>query len=160
MGFIKQKTMRVSPYLIYLASSFFILFVVIKETTNSDLLPALLGSCGGVFTLWRFLKGLDEDPFKELFVCLKDDYGFEKYTFPKMASIFYSIAQGACLGSSLGFSIDWIHSLVNQRPYANSYLGSIFFSLLTLVFTRVLLELCSSFLKSTISIKKSSLDQG
>ena len=62
--------------------------------------------------------------------------------------------QGAFIGASLGFSIDYIYALVNKQPYAYSYLGSIIFSIVSLIFIRILLEILSISYKTASDTRK------
>ena len=135
------------------AVAFFVVFVAIKQVAYTSLLPAIFGSLGAIFCVWRFTKRSNKNPFLELFNLFKDDYNFDKYAFLSLASLIFAIAQGACLGAALGSSVDWIHALVNQQRNAATYLSSIGISFSSLLGIRVLLEVYSVFFKAALDIR-------
>ncbi len=146
---------NVEKLLVYFigAVAFFVVFVAIKQVAYTSLLPGIFGSIGAIFCVWRFTKRSKTNPFVELFELLKDDYAFDKYAFLALASLLFAIAQGACLGSALGSSVDWIHALVNQQRNAGIHFSAIGASLISLLAIRVLLELYSVFLKAALDLR-------
>ena len=131
----------------------FVVFVAIKQTSDTVLFPSILAIVGSIVALVRFSRKTKRNPFKELFNLLKDDYVLDKYAFLSLTSIVYAITQGACVGSALGFTIDWIHALVNQYP-ASIYLVSILTCFIVLLVVRVLLELYSVLFRAALDLRK------
>ena len=145
----------IEKFLVYFigAVAFFVVFVAIKQVAFTSLLPGIFGSVGAIFSVWRFAKRSQANPFRELFELFMDDYAFDKYAFLSLASLLFAIAQGACLGSALGLSVDWIHALVNQHGNASIYLSAMGLSLISLIGIRVLLEAYSVFFKAALDIR-------
>ena len=150
---MEQKNLE--KFLVYFIGvvAFFVVFVAIKQVAYTSLLPGIFGSLGAIFTIWRFTKRSNKNPFVELFNVFKDDYAFDKYAFLSLASLIFASAQGACLGAALGSSVDWVHALVNQQGNASIYLSAIGVSFISFIGIRVLLELYSVFFKAALDIR-------
>ncbi len=151
---MEQK--KIEKYMIYFIGlvAAFVVFVAIKQTSSTDLLPLIFSVLGAVFTSIRFSRRTHKNPFKQLFNLLKDDYALDNYAFLSLASIVYAISQGACLGAALGFLIDCLHALVNQQSNSGYYLSSFVFSLAFLLIIRVLLELYSVIFRAAQDLRR------
>ena len=128
--------------------------VGIKELSKGDFsAPIFLGFFTGIYTLWRFCKKQKENPFSSIFKILKDDYVFDKYVTLKIFSIIYALGQGICIGASIGYFADWIHSLVTDSYLKGTYFSGLIISLLSIIFLRITLEIYSIIYKAAIEFR-------
>ena len=133
---------------------FLAVLVGIKELSKGDFsAPIFLGFFTGIYTLWRFCKKQKENPFSSIFKILKDDYIFDKYVTLKIFSIIYALGQGICIGASIGYFADWIHSLVTDSYLKGTYFSGLMISLLSIIFLRITLEIYSIIYKAAIEFR-------
>ena len=133
---------------------FFAVLVGIKELSKGDFsAPVFLGFFSGIYTLWRYCKKQKENPFSSIFRILKDDYVFDKYVTLKLFSIIYALGQGIGIGASIGYFVDWIHSLVSNSYLKGFYFSGLIISLLSIIFLRVTLEVYSIIYKAAIEFR-------
>ena len=133
---------------------FLAVLVGIKELSKGDFsAPIFLGFFTGIYTLWRYCKKQNENPFLSIFKILKDDYIFDKYVTLKIFSIIYALGQGIGIGSSIGYFADWIHSLVTDSYLKGTYFSGLMISLLSIIFLRITLEIYSIIYKAAIEFR-------
>ena len=133
---------------------FLAILIGIKELSKGDFsAPIFLGFFTGIYTLWRFCKKQKENPFSSIFKILKDDYVFDKYVTLKIFSIIYALGQGICIGASIGYFADWIHSLVTDSYLKGTYFSGLIISLLSIIFLRITLEIYSIIYKAAIEFR-------
>ena len=133
---------------------FLAVLVGIKELSKGDFsAPVFLGFFTGIYTLWRYCKKQKENPFSSIFRILKDDYVFDKYVTLKLFSIIYALGQGICIGASIGYFADWIHSLVTDSYLKGTYFSGLIISLISIIFLRITLEIYSIIYKAAIEFR-------
>ena len=122
------------------------LLIGIKEIGQGYVsIPTYLAIVGGVITTLRYSRKENLNPFQKLFPILKDDYTLKKQTIKEILSLVYAISQGAFLGSSLGFLIEWLHGLLTQQVFQPEiFLWLCIGSLASIIVSRVFLEMYSN----------------
>ena len=66
----------------------------------------------------------------------------------KIFSIIYALGQGIGIGASIGYFVDWIHSLVTNSYLKGVYFSGLIISILSIILLRVALEIYSIIYKA------------